>query len=1434
MRKTFFTLLMLLFAFTGMARADQLTVHDGSATNGYVPVYGYYSDAYLKSEMVYPASELSDMIGHVISGMTFYCTQSSVNWGTSFQVFVKEVESSSISAYYGPDDANIVYEGPLSISSSQMEVVFSTPYLYSGGNLLVGVYQTNTGSYIKSTWIGETVTGASVQGYSYNGLGSISATQRNFLPKTTFEHGPLPTEITANPTSVDMGCRPIGAWMAPFVVELYNVGMPTTVSSIVLDNDYFILGTEAPFTMAYQETKDLEVSTGTAVGSQEGTMTITYTGVRETISIPFTATAYNPVAGDVWESAISVNSFPYNGNAPTGIYHNYELPNQAVVGNDAVYKVTFANEVMLTASTTGANGVVAIYTEDFEGVGGPAEDNYFVYGGPEASAAPTNEWFSYSYSGGINAFGYNNNNGTLFGYRIPATILQEHGLGSCAITTVGAYAYESYPYDLLIFKGGTQPDPSHLVHYQKMDYTPASGYWFDLDLTTPQYLGDDEDVWVMFFTKSRYTAYCGNNPDDPTNAMLWYSQNGSTWYNNSGKTPLISTHFVDLPSGRSVTMGYDDFAFNFNPGDGTEASESTEFLGTSIAPRNHQSQAKKQREVTTYQISQFVPAGTYYVVVASTDESFPVNMTIEEAPVPEQAYDIYPYDGQQVNESSLIASWTLGDYTSEMQVLFDTQKNLQNTLIDWTDQLVAGAWLTNLEPNRTYYLQVNERNSAGTTYGDTIAFTTPLTSPTNLHPIDDEYEILVGNDLQLTWTAPEDSEGLLLNYVIYKNGGAIDTITETQYTVTGLTIDWHSFEVSALYEAGEAWSDWINIGVIGTGGFEGHVYQQDSITPVANASVTIYGEDDYNYWHWSDITTNEEGAFSGVLPSGTYSIYVTAQGFDEIDYGGYVNVIYDDTIHDVNIYLKESYFMPNEVIASYYPTPEYYEGDTAMVAWTAPTGDRSMLHYRVYRTEFNNDVINADNAVLIADSLTTLSVIDDTYGQLPDGTYKYGVAAVYAGNHNSGRGGSRDEIVIGEGSITNTYLPDYSYYNYSFTEQIYTAEEINAMGNINSVSFYNTGDARTRQIAVYLSHTDKSQFEDTYDWVNMTNGNKVFEGEVTFVSEDWTTINFDTPFLYNGTNNLVIAVDDNTGAWVNGQPPFKADATTDPMAIYIYNDNYDIEPSYPSAWVGYSQVFSNIQYAKNQIKLDMDIIPPITTDHESAIAWSNAMDRGQWIYDGVSITVTLSDGSSPEGTEVHLTPDTDANSMPNEELYLTLDETGTYSWNRFRKGYYEISIGKDGYYYDYYNLEISADTALVFELTEVIDAPQYLYVSRTGWASWDDGGMSNMRSLVSTHLTLTDMEGDTIFADTTTNSYMQLPIDDLVDNTLYQLYAFKRFTTGDSWEDSYTWFYTTCDDLLDSTTSPVTSPRKASPSAGIIRKTVTQVLMSLGPWGMVS
>ena len=142
----------MLATLPGRAETETLTVYDGTTTSNLVPIYGYYCDAYLKCEFVIPADQLADMKNGTITGLTWYLnTPASTSWGNAnFQVFVKEVESASISAFSGTTGATMVYQGSLDGTQSTMNINFTTTYEYSGGNLLVGVYNTNKGSYSSS------------------------------------------------------------------------------------------------------------------------------------------------------------------------------------------------------------------------------------------------------------------------------------------------------------------------------------------------------------------------------------------------------------------------------------------------------------------------------------------------------------------------------------------------------------------------------------------------------------------------------------------------------------------------------------------------------------------------------------------------------------------------------------------------------------------------------------------------------------------------------------------------------------------------------------------------------------------------------------------------------------------------------------------------------------------------------------------------------------------------------------------------------------------------------------------------------------------------------------------------------------------------------------------------------------------------------------
>lgn len=161
-----------------------LTVAE-SLTNDVVPVYGYWTDNYSRSQFIIGDADLEDMVGGEINAMTFTASQENVSWGAAkFDVYLKEVEESTISSLKAWDTLDKVYSGSLSIVNNEMTITFSEPYYYQGGNLLVGINQTATGTYSKSSWYGQTVTGASMGGYG------SSISQQNFLPDVVFDFTP--------------------------------------------------------------------------------------------------------------------------------------------------------------------------------------------------------------------------------------------------------------------------------------------------------------------------------------------------------------------------------------------------------------------------------------------------------------------------------------------------------------------------------------------------------------------------------------------------------------------------------------------------------------------------------------------------------------------------------------------------------------------------------------------------------------------------------------------------------------------------------------------------------------------------------------------------------------------------------------------------------------------------------------------------------------------------------------------------------------------------------------------------------------------------------------------------------------------------------------------------------------------------------------------
>ncbi|MBO7481698.1 MAG: T9SS type A sorting domain-containing protein [Bacteroidales bacterium] len=126
---------------------------------------------------------------------------------------------------------------------------------------------------------------------------------------------------------------------------------------------------------------------------------------------------------------------------------------------------------------------------------------------------------------------------------------------------------------------------------------------------------------------------------------------------------------------------------------------------------------------------------------------------------------------------------------------------------------------------------------------------------------------------------------------------------------------------------------------------------------------------------------------------------------------------------------------------------------------------------------------------------------------------------------------SQEIVEIGNESLGGYRLPLDMEYNYSISQQIYTADEIEVAGTISSVSFYflrNDLSLYMSDIQLYMMHTTKTSFGSNTDIVALDSATLVYDGDLSATGAGWVTLALNTAFEYNGTDNLLICMCDTT------------------------------------------------------------------------------------------------------------------------------------------------------------------------------------------------------------------------------------------------------------------------------------------------------------------
>ncbi|MDL2313294.1 fibronectin type III domain-containing protein, partial [Bacteroidales bacterium OttesenSCG-928-B11] len=107
--------------------------------------------------------------------------------------------------------------------------------------------------------------------------------------------------------------------------------------------------------------------------------------------------------------------------------------------------------------------------------------------------------------------------------------------------------------------------------------------------------------------------------------------------------------------------------------------------------------------------------------------------------------------------------------------------------------------------------------------------------------------------------------------------------------------------------------------------------------------------------------------------------------------------------------------------------------------------------------------------------------------------------------------------------------------NYSVSQQLFLAEEFdNQQQSIEFLAFqFNNPKALNRELMIFMKHVADTAFSSTQNWADTATMQQVFNGTATLSNsgeDHWTTIQFKTPFQFNGTENLLVCVLDFTGS----------------------------------------------------------------------------------------------------------------------------------------------------------------------------------------------------------------------------------------------------------------------------------------------------------------
>ncbi len=200
---------------------------------------------------------------------------------------------------------------------------------------------------------------------------------------------------------------------------------------------------------------------------------------------------------------------------------------------------------------------------------------------------------------------------------------------------------------------------------------------------------------------------------------------------------------------------------------------------------------------------------------------------------------------------------------------------------------------------------------------------------------------------------------------------------------------------------------------------------------------------------------------------------------------------------------------------------------------------------------------------------------------------------------------SREDITIGEDTLTSHKYPIFPYYSYSYSQNIYLASEINKPGLITKIKYYFAGTNlnNSNYWAIYMGSTPKTTFSDYDDNLPIDELTQVYYNHINWSQDSWIDIELETPYAYNGTDNLVIAVNEMSNNANDIEQRFYCSEIEGYRALTWYSPYYPINPTNPRLANNRETFIANVILTIDSPALEHDLminlfdIPSVTNNN---------------------------------------------------------------------------------------------------------------------------------------------------------------------------------------------------------------------------------------------